>query len=141
MIERLRGAEKDGEPSAPPAGGRYCARIDPEELDGARRLLRSVSGRLDRVAHEEGWPTPFDPTRYLILSRLERATAYGLSPRRIAGLLDLSPSTVAHHLDVLEGAGLVRREPWSVYDRRKVAVRMTATGRYAVRRLTGETVG
>jgi len=115
----------------------YCERIDAEALDTARRLLGSVSARLDGIALLEGWPTPFGPVRYLILSLLERTTAYGLCPRRLAGLLTLSPSTVAHHLDVLERAGLVHRLPWTVYDRRRVVVRLTATGRYAVRRFTG----
>lgn len=112
-------------------------RIDPEELESAWRLLRTVAWRLDRVAKQEGWPTPFAPARYLILVLLQRATAYGLSPRRLARALGLSPSALAHHLDVLEGAGLVRRAPWTVYDRRKVAVRLTETGRYALRCLTG----
>ena len=114
-----------------------CEGIDPEEVERARRLLRSVAWRLDRIATQEGWPVPFDPARYLILASLERATAYGLSPRRLAHELALSPSTVAHHLHVLERAGLVHRVPWTIHDRRKVAVRLTATGRHAVRCFTG----
>lgn len=123
-------------PSRSP-GQLYCARIDLAELDSARRLLSSVASRLDRIAYQHGWPTPFAPARYLILVQLELATAYGLSPGRLAGLLDLGRSTVAHHLDVLEGAGLVQRVAWTIYDRRKVAVRLTPTGRQAVRCLTG----
>jgi DNA-binding MarR family transcriptional regulator len=126
-----------GTPPIPLPGSLYCERINAQELDRARRLLVSVSWRLDRIATEEGWPTPFAPVRYLILTLLERASAYGLPARRLAGLLDLSPSTVAHHLDVLEQAGFVHREPWTPYDRRRVAVRLTETGRYAVRRFTG----
>lgn len=68
---------------------------------------------------------------------LHGATPYGLSPRRLARALELSPSTLAHHLEVLEGADLVRRVPWTIYDRRKVAVRLTDSGRYAVGRFTG----
>jgi len=132
-----RSEEMETRPSPPPAE-LYCARIDLDALDDARRLIASVEHRLDRIAHEEGWPTPFGTVRYLMLARLLAATAYGLPSRRLAGLLELSPSTVAHHLDVLEGAGLVHRVPWTVYDRRRVAVRLTATGRYAVRRLTGD---
>ena len=79
----------------------------------------------------------FAPARYLILADLDRATPFGLSPRRIARALDVTPSTLAHHLDVLERAGLLHRAAWTLYDRRKVAVRLTVTGRYAVWRLTG----
>jgi len=122
---------------SPPPGALYHERIDLEALAAARRLLSGVEWRLHRIAREEGWPTPFGLTRYLILVELERATEYGLPARRLAGLLDLRPSTVAHHLDVLERAGFVHRAPWTLYDRRRVAVRLTPTGRYAVRRFTG----
>ena len=111
-------------------------RFDPEEIDGAWHVLRRAGRRLDRIAKEQGWPTPFAPARYLILVLLEQATAYGLSARRLARSLDVSPSTLAHHLDVLEGAGLVHRAPWTIYDRRKVAVRLTEMGRYALRCFT-----
>jgi DNA-binding MarR family transcriptional regulator len=50
----------------------------------------------------------------------------------------MSPSTLARHLDALEGAGFIHRAPWTLYDRRKVAVRLTDTGHYAVRRFTGD---
>lgn len=110
--------------------------LDVEELTAAWQLLRSAARRLDRIAEQEGWPTPFGPVRYLILSRLRGATAYGLSPRHLARWLAMSPSTLAHHLDVLEGAGLVRRAAWTLYDRRKVAVRLTEAGLYALGRLT-----
>lgn len=118
--------------SAPPVT-RHCEPIDPDDVERAWHLLRSAARRLDRIAEEQGWPTPFAPARYLILLLLERGTAYGLSARRLARSLGVSPSTVAHHLDVLERAGLVRRAPWTIYDRRKVAVRLTETGRYALR--------
>ena len=114
----------------------HWERIVPEEMERAWHLLRSAMRRLDRIAKEQGWPTPFAPARYLILVLLERATVYGLSARRLARSLGVSPSTLAHHLDVLEEAGLVRRAPWTIYDRRKVAVRLTETGRYALDCLT-----
>jgi DNA-binding MarR family transcriptional regulator len=128
---------RPGEPSEPSPVALHYERIDPHELDSAWRLLRSVAWRLDRIAKQEGWPTPFAPVRYLILVLLERATAYGLSARRLARSLAMNPSTLAHHLDVLERAGLVYRAPWTIYDRRKVAVRLTEAGRHAVRCLTG----
>lgn len=49
-----------------------------------------------------------------------------------------SPSTLAHHLDALENAGLVSRDPWTVHDRGKVAVRLTTLGRYAAPRLAAQ---
>jgi hypothetical protein len=54
---------------------------------------------------------------------------------RIARSLGLRPPTVSYHLDALEGAGRVQRTPWTVHDRRKVAVRLTEGGRFAVGRL------
>jgi DNA-binding MarR family transcriptional regulator len=122
--------------ASPPVVSPHGEGIDPEELASAWGLLRSVASRLDRIAKQEGWPTPFAPVRYLILVQLERATAYGFSARRLARSLATRPSTLAHHLDVLERAGLVHRAPGTLYDRRKVVVRLTDTGRHAVRRLT-----
>lgn len=121
------------QPSAPPDNTRQRERRGPEELERAWLLLRSQARRLDRIAKDQGWPTPFAPARYLILLLLDRATAYGLSARQLASSLEVSRSTLAHHLDVLEGAGFIRRAPWTIYDRRKVAVRLTATGRYVLR--------
>ena len=120
----------------PPPIAPHSDPIDPEAVEGAWRTLRGVAGRLDWIARREGWPVPFGPARYLVLLLLERATTYGLSARRLARSLALSPSTLAHHLDLLEGAGLVLRTPWTVHDRRKVAVRLTEDGRYALRRFT-----
>lgn len=116
----------------------HCERIDPEELESAWLLLRSVTPRLDRIAKHHGWPTPFAPPRYLILAALERTTTFGLTPRRLSRALALSPATVAHHLDVMERAGLVHRARRGIYDRRKVSVRLTAAGRYALQCFTGD---
>lgn len=120
-----------------PAPRRPYDRVDPHELDRAWLLLRDASVRFDRIAQEEGWPTPFPPVRYLILTHLEKATAYGQSAGRLAHLLSIGRSTLAYHLEALEHARLVRRGPWTVHDRRKVAVRLTEDGRYAARRLGG----
>jgi DNA-binding MarR family transcriptional regulator len=106
------------------------------ELQRAWSLLRSAGERFDRIAKLEGWPTPFGPVRYLLLAHLAEATGYGLSVRRLRCALSLRPSTLAYHLDALEAAGLVRRAPWTVNDRRKVAVRLTATGHHAFRQLS-----
>lgn len=111
--------------------------IDPHDLGRAWRLLRSAAEGLERIAREEGWPAPFKPVQYLVLTELGEATAYGLSARRLARSLSVRPSTLAYHLDALERAGLVRRAPWTVHDRRKVAVRLTGEGRHALRRLSG----
>ena len=106
-----------------------------EEVRRAWLVLRGAARRLDHIARAEGWPTPFAPARYLILAELLEATNYGLSARRLARSLSMVPSTLAHHLDVLEKAGLVTRAKWTIRDGRKVAVRLTGEGRYAVRRL------
>jgi DNA-binding MarR family transcriptional regulator len=108
---------------------------DTLELERAWHVLRTASARFDRIAGQEGWPLPFPPVRVLILARLEKATAYGLSARRLAGQFGVAPSTLAYHLDALESAGLIVRAPWTVHDRRKVAVRLTSAGRYAAQRL------
>jgi DNA-binding MarR family transcriptional regulator len=109
-----------------------------DELERASRLLRHAAERFDRIAREEGWPAPFSLPRVLILCRLEEATAYGLSARRLAWRLAIAPSTLCYHLDALEAVGLVQRAPWTIHDRRKVAVRLTASGRYAARRLASQ---
>ena len=116
----------------------HCDRIDAEEVESAWLLLRSITRRLDQVAKQHGWPTPFTPPRYLILVALDRASAFGLTPRRISRAAALSPSTVAHHLDVMEAAGLVRRAPRGIYDRRKISVHVTAAGRFALLRFNGD---
>jgi hypothetical protein len=41
----------------------HCERIDREVIDRAWHLLRSAARRLDRIAKEQGWPTPFAPAR------------------------------------------------------------------------------
>ena len=117
----------------------HCDHIDPEELEAAWRLLKSVGRRLDWIARQHGWPAPFAPARYLILSVLERQpTLYGLTPRRLARALALRPPTIAHHLDVLEDAGLIQRYARTIYDRRKITIRLTAGGSQAVRWFSGE---
>jgi DNA-binding MarR family transcriptional regulator len=107
----------------------------PDELHRAWLLLRAAARRFDHVAREESWATPFAPIRYLILAELDRATDHGLSARRLARSLSVAPPTLAHHLDVLERSCFCTRVPWGVHDGRKVAVRLTDEGRYALRRL------
>lgn len=104
-------------------------------LDDAHRLLRETGRALDRIAAEEGWPVPFSPVRYLVLAHLADVPPLGLIPRRIARLLTLPPSSLAHHLDVLEAAELIERTPLDLGDQRRAAVRLTPSGRYAVRRM------
>lgn len=104
-------------------------------LNDAHHLIRSVRRHFERVSAVEGWSVSVTAVRYLILEQLRNATAFGLTPRRLGHLLDLPPSTLAHHLDRLEVAGLIQRHPRGLYDRRYVTVRATAEGRYAARRL------
>jgi DNA-binding MarR family transcriptional regulator len=109
--------------------------LDAEEIHRAWLLLRAAARQFHHVSRVEGWPTPFAPVRYLILAELAGATVYGLSARRLARSMSIAPSSLAHHLAALERAGFTVRVPWDVHDRRKVAVRLTDEGRYAVRRL------
>jgi DNA-binding MarR family transcriptional regulator len=110
--------------------------LSAEEIHRAWLVLRAAARQFDHVARAEGWPTPFSPIRYLILAELGSATGYGFSARRLARALSTAPSSLAHHLDALEEARFIVRVPWEIHDHRKVAVRLTAEGRYAVRRLS-----
>lgn len=110
------------------------------EVDRANRLLRVVSDTLDFVADPEGWPVPFSTTRFLVLAHLHHATAFGLTPRRLAWLLRMPPSSLAHHLDVLEGIDMIERRPRNLYDGRAVTVRLTPPGSAAYLRLGTQTI-
>lgn len=107
-----------------------------EEIQGAHRLLRRAARVLDRTASEEGWPVPFSPVRFLVLAHVREGTAFGVRPRRLARILGMKRSSLAHHLDGLEEAGLIRRRRrQTAYDRRGVAVRLTERGLFAFWRL------
>lgn len=110
------------------------------EVDAANRLLRVVSDALDFVADAEGWPVPFSPVRFLVLAHLHHATAFGLTPRRLAWLLRMPASSLAHHLDVLEEAGMIDRRPRDLHDGRAVTVRLTLPGRAAYLRLGAQKI-
>ncbi|MEQ1858288.1 MAG: MarR family transcriptional regulator, partial [Longimicrobiales bacterium] len=81
---------------------------------------------------------PLSPVRWLVLAQLQHATPFGFSARRLARGLRVSPSTLAYHLDALERAGFIVRTPCTVHDGRKVWVRLTDVGRYALHRLGGQ---
>ena len=98
------------------------------EVDSANRLLRNVVEALDFVAESEGWPVPFSPVRFLVLAHLHNATAFGLTPSRLAWLLRMPTSSMAHHLDVLEENGWVDRRQRNLHDGRAVSVRLTLLG-------------
>lgn len=106
-------------------------------VDDANRLLRDVSKAFDFVAKSEGWSTRFTPVRFLVLAHLHHATAFGLTPKRLAWLLRVPPSSLAHHLNVLEDAGMVERRPRNLHDGRAVTVRLTLPGLAAYLRLEG----
>lgn len=116
-----------------PGDDGIAPQMDPpwEGLARAHRLLRRAAAVLARASAHEA-PPPFSPVRCLLLAHLESATAFGLTPGRLARLLEMSPSSLAHHLDVLEGAELIMRSPRGLHDRRKVSVRLTDRGRGAL---------
>lgn len=105
------------------------------ELDSAHRRLRLAAAAIDPVAAREGWPSPFSPVRLLVLRHLRSVSALGAKPSRIARALEMKRSSLAHHLDVLEGAGMIERRPRGFYDGRHVAARLTERGTYALWRL------
>ena len=124
----------------PPREGPSPAEWEPgaarlAELDGAHRRLRLAAAAIDPVAAREGWPSPFSPVRLLVLRHLRSVSALGAKPSRIAWALEMKRSSLAHHLDVLEGAGMIERRPRGFYDGRHVAVRLTERGAYALWRL------
>lgn len=106
-----------------------------KQVDRAHRLLRFASSTMDRIAAEEGWPSPFHHVRYLVLAHLDDGTSLGLTPTWLSDLLAVGAPTLNHHLNVLESARLVVRRPLRLADDRKVSVRLTNSGRYVVRRL------
>lgn len=105
------------------------------ELEEANRLMRLARRAFRTASIEEGWSLPVSPVQYLILEQLRSATAFGLTPGRLAHLLDLPPSTLAHHLDRLEESDLVGRRDRGLHDGRRVSVQATREGAYAARRL------
>lgn len=138
MPDHASRSERPPGPGRTPEPGRAESSADPpgwRDLDRAHHLLRRAARTADRVAAEEGWPAPLSPARFLILAHLRAASAFGLRPRRLARLLEMSPSSTAHHLDVLERSELVRRERRSLHDGRRVMVRLTERGTFAFWRL------
>lgn len=105
------------------------------EMARAHRLLRRAGAALDGPASVEGWPVPFSTIRCLVLAQAGTASPYGIRPSLLARNLVASPSTLAHHLDVLEEAGLIDRRRPGVHDGRKVRVTLTDRGAYALWRL------
>lgn len=125
-----------GDSALEPAVGRPW-----EDIARAYRLLRRVAEALDRIGAGRGWSVRLSPVRCLVLAHLEAATTFGLPPWRLARLLETAPSSLAHHLDALEEAGLIARIRWALHDRRRVSVRLTDSGREALRELRSDLRG
>lgn len=102
------------------------------EAPGARSAAPPIGSTVSQ--RRRGGRAPFTPIRYLVLAQLREATAFGLSPGRLARLLAVRPSTLALHLDVLEAGEMISRSPRRLADMRKVAVRLTDRGVYALHR-------
>jgi len=114
---------------------RYDERDPGRVTDQAHRVMRLTAETIDPIARNEGWPVPFSPVRFLVLDHLKRGSAFGHTPSRLAQLLHMKPPSLAHHLDVLEKAGLIRKRPRRLWDRRKISVQLTEEGTYATQRL------
>lgn len=121
-------APADGGPRSPEVGAPWL------ELSRAHRLLRWAGAELDPVVAEEGWPALGSVVRCLVLAHLGEATAFGLTPIRLARLLRMKRSSLAHHLDVLEREELIARGP-RPHSLKHVGVRLTERGRHALWRL------
>ena len=98
-----------------------------EAVEAAHRILGDVARALTKGRVREN-----SVVRCLVLVHIGRRTGLGVSPTRLARVLDMSKTTLAYHLDRLEGAGLVWRESRDYPDSRKVAVRLTRAGAEAV---------
>ena len=98
-----------------------------EAVESAYRMLGEVTRAL-----AEGRVTEGSVVRCLVLVHIGRRTGLGVSPTRLARVLDMSKTRLAYHLDRLEDTGLVWRESRDYPDSRKVAVRLTRAGAEAV---------
>lgn len=76
-------------------------------------------GRLSTRARAEAFAALGDPTRLAIADRL---VASDLTPSEIVALTGCSSPLVAHHLDVLEAAGIVRRFPSEADGRKRFVI-------------------
>ena len=95
-------------------------------LERFRLMLREPNPRRRGVL--------LSPVRCILLATIGRESGLGVTPARLARVLELPRGTVAHHLNVLEREGLVLRRPQNIHDGRRVAVVLTAKGATAVAR-------
>jgi DNA-binding MarR family transcriptional regulator len=113
--------------------------LEVEIMAEVARLLhvaRHVGDRLAAKADEHG----LQVGEADVLFTLFRAgSPHRLSPTQLAESTLVTTGTMTNRLDKLEAAGLIRRRP-NPYDRRGLAVELTAQGRRLVDRLVGEHV-
>ncbi len=99
-------------------------------LDGAfEEVRRRLRVRLRRELHAGG---DFVGGGFQILSQLSRTGA--LSPSELADGLEVRTSTMTAHLDRLEEAGFVRRQPRAGGGGARLEVHLTEAGRAAYAR-------
>lgn len=106
----------------PPAG---VPDYEDDILRSLRRVIRAADVYSRKLIAEHGLSCP----QLMCLRQLDDGP---LLTGRLAKALSLSPATVCGILDRLEARGLLVRER-QVEDKRQIVVRLTATGRDAVR--------
>lgn len=113
----------------------------PVSLDDANRLLSAIEALMHKFRVSEARQT--QSARYLKYSPAAFQTLRWINasdrptPGGLATYLDAAPATVTSLLDRLEAEALIERSP-STYDRRKIALSLTARGRRAVAAIAAE---
>ena len=106
--------------------------MEPDEvwagLTSAVQRLGRAGRALARAGMSARWGTAATPLRCLVLAYVAGSRGFGVAPGTLARRLGVPPTTLAYHLDRLEGAGLVRRSYRGLRDLRKVTVRITPCG-------------
>ncbi len=104
------------------------------ELDAARRRLERFEAALrratgpDAISGSKELASALTPFRCLVLAFIGRQTVFGVSPSRLAYLLDTPRPLLDYHLDKLTEHDLIYRHPRELYDYRKVAIKLTWAG-------------
>lgn len=117
-------ARSGGQSKAATDGMRTCFEV----LSLAAAIDRDCAARLGEHDLSEG--------KFVLLFLLDDAKD-GLSPHELADQAGVTRGTVTGLLDGLERSGFVRRGANDI-DRRKLTVRLTASGAALAQRLTGE---
>lgn len=101
--------------------------VDPP-VEAARQRIGRLSRQFELVLREVAKQHGFSAGDWQALSALHRSGAAVLTPKELAGLLNLTSGTVTVRIDRLEQAGLVERVA-AASDGRSRPIRLTRKGR------------